>query len=73
MATRNGAPRRYPLSDKLVTDSVGLDAFEQLNKRFEDKPKTTLTKKEKQFAVINLLKALQVDKRLWFKDGTPVS
>jgi hypothetical protein len=69
MATRNGAPRRYPLSDKLVTDSVGLNAFEQLSKNFEDKP---LTKKERQFAIINLLKALQVDKRLWFKDGTPV-
>jgi hypothetical protein len=73
MATRNGAPRRYAISDKLVTDSVGLDAFTQLQKRFDDKPDTTLTRKEKHFAAINLLKALQVDKRLWFKDGTPVT
>lgn len=73
MATKNGAAKRFPISDKLATDAVGLQAFEQLKKRYENRPDDIQTKKEKHFAVINLLKSLQVDNRLWHLDGTPVN
>lgn len=62
--------KRIPISDKLATDQVGVQRLEELLSLFA---RQRLTKSQRYLATINVLKALQLDKRLWrIQDGSLV-
>lgn len=70
--TKNKNAKRYPISDRLATDEIGLHAFDTLKNRFEKNADTPILRKEKHFAVLNLLRSLKLQNRLWLLDGTLV-
>lgn len=62
--------KRIPISDKLATDQVGIQKLEELKSLFE---RHRLTKTQRYLATVNVLKSLQLDKRLWrIQDGSLV-
>lgn len=63
--------KKIPISDKLATDAAGVAALKELHEKLERHPH--YPKQQRYYAVVNLLKSLQVERRLWrISDGSLV-
>jgi hypothetical protein len=63
----NKKPRRVALNDQLVTDERGRQQFVELRDELE---KLEIPKRNRYYAVLQLLKALKAERRLWRVDGS---